>query len=303
MKLSILIVNWNTRDLAVRCIHSVLKTADSLDYEIIVVDNDSQDGSFEALQNLFGYNPLERGKSKFVASRRIKILEASANLGFAKAVNYAYKHSSGEYILLLNPDAEVRDSSLQKLVNYLDTHADAGIVGPKLVNPDGTLQRSVRQFPKVWSSIVVFSGLHRFFRPRKYLMDDFDYGKEGDVDQVMGAALMTRRKIVEELGFMDEKFWLWYEEVDFCKRVKEAGYKVRFYPGAIMMHQGARSFRQVPVYVRKKTVAKSLMYYFRKNGGILDIMIIRAGLPVVLFTAWFFGVLEKTFGLKIKPHV
>lgn len=291
MKLSILIVNWNTRDLAVKCLNSALKNAPPFEFEVIVIDNHSPDGSAEALINLFGSN------------KKIQIIPALRNLGFAKANNLAFERASGEFILLLNPDTEAREGALEKLVRYLEQNPEVGVVGPKLLNPDGTTQPSVRRFPRIWPSVLVFSGLHRFFRPHRYLMEDFDYNQEAEVDQVMGAALLTRRSIISELGFLDEKFWLWYEEVDFCKRVKDAGYQVKYYSKAVVTHQGAQSFSQMNMYERKRAVARSLVYYFQKHGSWFEAILIEIAVPVVLFTAKLLDYLQKVFKFRIKPHV
>lgn len=288
MTLSILIVNWNTRDLVIKCINSILRNLPSFDFEIVVVDNASKDGSADSLTHLYGHN------------RRVKIFQSLRNLGFAKGCNLAYFYSQGEYVMLLNPDTEVIDNSLERLVNYLEERSEIGVIGPRLLNPDGTLQHSVRRFPGIFSSLVVFSGLHRIFQPRRYLMADFDYSREAEVDQVMGAALLTRRKIIERIGFLDEKFWLWYEEVDFCKRVKDAGYKVVFYPKAQIMHIQGQSFSQMEIYFRKRTVARSLIHYFRKHGNRMDVIMIELLLPVVLGIAKFLDYLRRFFGVKVK---
>ena len=290
MKLSILIVNWNTRDLVVNCVNSILNYATDFDFEVVVVDNDSSDGSGDELRRQFGDN------------KNIKIIRASENLGFAKGNNLAFKHSTGEYILLLNPDTKVRPQALQKLVNYMESHKSVGAVGPKIINPDGTTQQSVRQFPRIFTSLLIFSGLHRWFRPKHYLMDGFDYLHEASVDQVMGAAFMTRRVVIEKLGFMDENFWLWYEEVDFCKRVKAAGYDVRFYPNTIVEHHQGQSFSQVSVLQRKKIIFRSLVYYFQKHGRKIDIVMLKVVAPLVFLLAWFFEKLEN-LGMKTKIHV
>ena len=291
MRLSILIVNWNTRDLLIKCINSILKEAPKFDYEIIVVDNNSQDGSVETLTNLLGHN------------KKMRILQSLKNLGFARANNYAFRNSSGEYIFALNPDTEVYPQALEALVSYMKSRPLVGVVGPRLLNPDGTVQKSVRRFPTIWSSALVFSGLHRIFRPRRYLMDDFDYEREAEVDQVMGAALLTRRSIIEKLELFDENFWLWYEEVDFCKRAKDTGYQIKFYPGAQVMHRGAKSFSQLAVFDRKRAAGQSLIYYFKKNGNIFQVLAIGVVVPAVLAAAWFLGHLEKAFKFKVHPHV
>lgn len=291
MKLSILIVNWNTRDLVIRCVNSILAHVPTFLFEIIVVDNHSSDGSVEMLTNLFGPN------------RKIRVIQSLRNLGFARASNLAYKNSTGEYVFLLNPDTEILGEALKNLVSYMDENPGVGVLGPKLVNLDGSLQRSVRRFPGIFSSLLVFSGLHRFVHPRRYLMDDFTYQQVADVDQVMGAALLTRRSLVEKLGLFDENFYLWYEEVDYCKRVKAAGYAVRFYPQASVMHAGAQSFTQLKVFERKKIVAKSLVYYFRKNGSLTQVLAIGIAIPTVLFVALILDRLQKIFGFRLKPYV
>lgn len=291
MKLSILIVNWNTRDLVINCINSILANAPNFDYQIIVVDNYSGDGSVDALVNLFGHN------------KKIEVIQSLRNLGFARGNNLAYQNSAGEYILMLNPDTEVRAEALENLVEYLEAHPEVGILGPQLRNLDGTVQPSVRRFPGIWSGVLVFSGLHRFFRPRRYLMDEFSYEQTAEVDQVMGAALLTRRNIIEKLGFLDENFWLWYEEVDFCKRVKDAGHQVKYYPKAVIMHQGGQSFSQMEVYSRKRAAARSLIYYFRKHGNVLEVLMIEIALPAVLIAAKLLDYLQRGFKFKLKPHV
>ena len=291
MKLSILIVNWNTRDLTVKCLNSIIKYAPLFPYEVIIVDNGSKDGSAAAIANLFGHN------------RKVRLLQSVRNLGFARANNLAYRESMGEFIMLLNPDTEVTGLALEKLVAYLESHQDVGVVGAKLINPDGSVQHSVRKFPGLWSSLCMFSGLHRFFPPRGYLMEGFDYEQEADVDQVMGAALMTRRALVKEIGFLDENFWLWYEEVDFCLRAKNFGYAVRFFPAVQVIHHLGQSFSQVPTYERKRTMARSLVYYFKKNGHLHDVILIRMAIPVVLFSAWVLNRFESILKFKLKTRV
>ena len=287
MRLSILIVNWNTKELVRKCLNSVLENPPAGDFEAVVVDNNSSDGSKEILQKEFG------------SEKQVKLIFSDKNLGFAAGNNLAYKYSSGDYILLLNPDTEVGAGALGELVNYLDGKPDVGIAGPKLLNPDGSLQPSVRRFPDLWSSMLVFSGLHRIFRPKRYLMDGFDCAREQEVDQVMGAALMTRRKIVERVGLFDEKFFLWYEEVDFCKRVKRVSYKVMYYPEVEITHHTAQSFSQLQLWDRKKTAARSLLYYFRKNGNAPEVVLLYLMMPPVLLIAW----LLSGFGIKNRIKV
>ena len=285
MKLSILVVNWNTRDLVLKCVDSVLRNSPDFPFEVIVVDNDSRDGSAEALRDKFG------------SDARVKVISAAANLGFAKANNLAFQESQGQFVLLLNSDTDVRPGALRNLVAYLEAHPRVGVVGPKLLNPDRTTQPSVRRFPGPWSSLLVFSGLHRIIRPKSYLMDGFDYLSEAAVDQVMGACLLTRRSIIDKLGLLDERFYLWYEEVDFCRRVKTAGFDIKYYPGAEVMHHGAQSFSQLGVGERKSVAARSLKHYFRKNGSLVSRAMLGIMLPPILLLSRFVGWLKAILGL------
>lgn len=288
VKLSILIVNWNTRDLVLVCLESILKNPPARPFEIVVVDNGSADGSAAALKERFGGRP------------NVKIIVAAENLGFAAANNLAYQNSSGEYVFLLNPDTAVQPGALTALTDYLDGHAAVGAVGPKILNPDGTVQPSVRRFPKIWSSLLVISGLHRLFRPHRYLADDFDYSREAEVQQVMGAALLTRRAVIDKVGgLFDERFWLWYEEVDFCRRVKTANFKIIYYPRAAIMHHGAAGFSQMAVFARKKAAAESLRHYFRKHGARRDVIFLNLTLPPILLIAKIMSL----FRVKTKIHV
>ncbi|MBI4049999.1 MAG: glycosyltransferase family 2 protein [Candidatus Doudnabacteria bacterium] len=290
MKVSILIVNWNTREHLARCVEAILQNKPPVSFEVIVVDNNSTDGSAAMLRERFGNDS------------RIRIMESGTNLGFAKANNLAFRQSSGEYIFLLNPDTEVRGQAIMDLVAYLDRHAEVGAVGPRLRNPDGSLQPSVRRFPTFFASLLVLSGLHRFIRPTRYFMDDLDYSQEAEVDQVMGAAFMTRRSVIEKLGLFDEFFWLWYEEVDFCKRVYDAGYKIYYYPQAVVMHRGAESFSQLDVFSRKRAAGRSLVYYFWKNGSRLAALAMYLAVAILLGVALLPAAAQKLFGIKSRPH-
>lgn len=290
MKLSTIIVNWNTKDLLMKSLESILANRPPVSFEVIVVDNNSSDGSQEML------------KQRYSGDERIKIIESSVNLGFAKANNIAARESSGEYIFLLNPDTEILGQAIASLVDYLDRHQEVGVVGPRIVNPDGSLQPSVRRFPTFLASLLVLSGLHRFFRPRTYFMDDFDYSRESEVDQVMGAALMTRRAITERLGLFDEKFWLWYEEVDFCRRVKNAGHKIYYYPEGVVVHRGGESFSQLDVFSRKKAVGRSLVHYFHKHGNFFEGLAMRAAVGLILGVALGMAAAQKLFGVRSRPY-
>ena len=274
MDLSILVVNWNAGQALGRCIASVLAHTRGLDYEILVVDNASADGSLAAVQARFGAEP------------RLVLLPQMRNLGFAAANNLAYERSRGDCILLLNPDTELRDNALASLVAFLRSDDTIGVVGPQLRYPDGRLQPSCRRFPRTRHWLVILSGLHRFASMADYYMSDFDHRSQRDVDQVMGSALMTRRSVVDRVGFLDGRFFLWFEEVDYCKRVREAGYRVVFYPQATVVHRGGQSSGLLSRVERRRLLIPSLLLYFRKHGNRLDGLLLGSLVPWSLGLAW-----------------
>lgn len=253
MDLSIIIVSWNTRDLLKKCLASIFAHTRNIKFEIIVVDNNSQDGSQLMIEKDFP---------------QVKLIRNKKNTGFAYANNQAIKESQGRYILLLNPDTELIDNSLEKIIRLNDGHNDWGVIGCKILNPDGSLQKSVRRFPQLKDQILIQLKLHHlpFFNKflSAYLAKDFDYQKQASVDQVMGAFFLTKRELLNRLGLFDERFYLWFEEVDFCQRIKNAGFEVVYTPEINIVHHGAQSFKQLDW--RKQLVWNhSVQHYFFKH--------------------------------------
>ncbi|MFA6386850.1 MAG: glycosyltransferase family 2 protein, partial [Candidatus Paceibacterota bacterium] len=232
---------------------------------------------------------------------QVDLTASQENLGFAKGNNLAIKKSRGRYILLLNPDTEILDNALEKMVRFMDVHPECGIGGCKLLNPDLSLQPSVRAFPDLASQIFILLKIHNFLPHSKaiyrYLAGGFDYEKTQEVDQVMGAFMMIRREVIEKIGLMDETFWLWYEEVDFCKRAKNAGFKILYTPEAKIIHHYGQSFKQELSVKKQKVLNRSLAYYFKKHGTKGEWLVIQILRPLSLALAW----LVQFF--KIKPQV
>lgn len=290
MKLSIIIVNWNTKDLLKRCIESIFYYGKNIDYEIIVIDNASKDSSQEFLsqyKNRKTYsNVLENIR---IDDFRFEIVLNDQNLGFARAVNQGIKLSEGQYILLLNPDAEIKEKTLEKMIEFMENYSDYGIVGGKILNPNGSLQLSVRRFPDFFSQFLILLKLHQFFTYfppiRKYFALDFDYSKTAEIDQAMGSFFMIRRKLIDEIDLFDEKFFVWFEEVDFCKRAKNAGWKIYYYPEAEIIHHGAPSFSQILSLKNQWQFNKSLLYYFKKHHSFLSYLALLMIFPLSLFLA------------------
>ncbi|MCF7954336.1 MAG: glycosyltransferase family 2 protein [Phycisphaerae bacterium] len=257
MKLSIIIVSWNVSDDLQACLSSLRDNPPSAAFEQILVDNNSSDATVETVKKNFP---------------EVKIIENSENKGFATANNQGIGIATGQYVLLLNPDTIVHPGALDTLIEFLDKNPDAGACGPKLINDDGTIQASVRRFPTyrgVLYSHTVCRLLGLFRTPyRKWMMKDFRYDKQTDVDQLMGAALMVRRSAIEKAGLLDSDFFMYFEEVDWCYRIKQAGWRLVFLPDAEITHLGGRSSSQVPL--KRIMTLTSLLAFFRKHRGRLS---------------------------------
>jgi len=265
MKLSIIIVSWNTCELTLKCVKSVFKYLENINFNIYIVDNNSSDNTVVELEKLNYKN--------------LYIIKNKNNLGFAKANNQAIKQATGDFILLLNPDTEFIDDSIIKLIDFAETDSKIGIVGPKLLNSDKTLQRSCRRFPKLIDQIFIQLKFYNFFPNKisaikKYFMLDFDHNEIREVDQIMGAAMLIKRQVFDNIGFLDEKFWLVFEEVDFCKRAKDAGWKIYFYPDCQIIHHKEQSFKQINNFKKQINFNKSLYYYFKKHRPFYELFIL-----------------------------
>jgi GT2 family glycosyltransferase len=234
IRLSIAIVNWNTRDLLLEALASIYASRFDAALEVIVVDNASHDGSATAVTAQFP-------QVKFVAN--------SENVGYAHGNNQAIKSALGTYILLLNPDVVLPPEGLERSVDFMELHPDAGALGIRQVHPDGRLQRSVRGFPTPLSVFWELTGLSRLW-PRSHLlgayrMTWFDYAHIAEVDQPMGTFLLIRRQALEQIGLLDEAFPIFFNEVDWCLRCKRAGWKIYFTPDVEIVHYGGASTAQV----------------------------------------------------------
>ena len=213
MNLSIIIVNYNVKEFLQNFIHSIYKAAQNISYEIIIVDNASDDGSVEFI------------KEKFPD---VKLIANQKNLGFSKANNIGLAQSKGEYLLLLNPDTIVREDTFEKMISFSKNNPDAGLAGCKILNPDGTFQLACRRsFPGPWTSFCKVTGLSNLFPNSKlfarYNLTYLDENKTYEVDAISGSFMMFPRKIYEKIGGLDEQFFMYGEDLDFCYRIQKAG--------------------------------------------------------------------------------
>jgi GT2 family glycosyltransferase/lipopolysaccharide/colanic/teichoic acid biosynthesis glycosyltransferase len=227
--LSIAIVNYNTKELLEECLHSLLRHPPSCDYEILVIDNASSDGSLDMVRDGFP---------------EVKLTPNPRNVGYAAAVNQAFRSSSSEFVLVLNPDVLVTEGSIDALYAYMRGHPRVGIAGAKLLNPDGSLQYSCRKFYTFKTLLYRRTFLGKIFSGSpvvsEHLMARWDHAEPRQVDWVLGACMMIRRSAVEEVGPADERFFLYFEDVDWCFRMKSRGWEVHYYPDSVMMHHHRR---------------------------------------------------------------
>jgi len=253
MHLSIIIISWNTRDLLAACLDSVYAHPPEGEFEVIVVDNASTDGSAQMVRERFP---------------QVRLIENKTNVGFARANNQAIAVSQGEQILLLNSDTVVLAGALEVLMQFMMTHPQTGAAGARLLNPDGSLQTSCSPFPtlgrEAWR---LFYGDQ--LKPLAiYPMQDWDITTPRPVDVLLGACLMVRRAVLDQVGLLDESYFMYSEEVDLCLRIRQAGWSIHWIPAAQIIHYGAQSSNQIPERMFLQ-LHRSKVLYLRKHAGRL----------------------------------
>ncbi|WP_448592045.1 glycosyltransferase family 2 protein [Thermoflexus hugenholtzii] len=254
MDVSVIVVSWNVWSWLAPCLRSIRQALGRLEGEIIVVDNASTDGTPERVREAFP---------------EVRLLINPANRGFPAANNQGMAVARGRYFFLLNPDTVVLDQAIEDLVTFADAHPDVGVVGPQLLNPDGSVQSSRRRFPTFWTALFESTWWQpwapRFILAHYYVLDRPDHEIQ-EVDWVTGAAMLVRREVVERVGPMDEGFFMYAEELDWCRRIRQAGWRVFYYPPAKVIHYGGRSSDQVPA-LQHLAFQRSKIRYFRKHHG------------------------------------
>jgi len=267
--LSIIIVNYNTKKLLGECIKSVLASKLSFSFEIIVVDNGSSDGSGEYLRKLKKEN--------------IKIIENKKNLGFGKANNQGMKLAAGEYILLLNSDTKVVGDVIEKAVNWMEKRRQVGVLGCTLLNKDGSIQPSVGYLPRLskiflWSlGVSNFPLLRVIFKPYHVNYPSF-YEKEAEVGWVTGAFFLLRAEVYEKTGGFDKKLFMYGEEIEWCSRIKKAGFGIYYSPAGAIFHLKGASGAGFGKMIASEY--KGLVYYFAKHKAGWEMPILRFLLTV-----------------------
>lgn len=256
MKLSVIIVSWNVRDLLDRCLQSLYRQADEVgSVEVIVVDNNSADGTDAMIEARYPQTTL---------------IKNTMNHGFARANNQGFSRATGELFLALNPDTELVDGCLVNAVAVMTSQPRIGILGVTHRNPDGSLQPSVRRLPTIRAMSLIFLKLAKIFPHaqalQRYYAVDFNYREPAAVEQTAGSFLLMRKIMLDAIGVFDEKFFLWFEEVDLCRRAAAAGWRVWYTPEAKIIHFGGQSFKQALTIRNQLRFFRSCVRYFRKHG-------------------------------------
>lgn len=253
--LSICIVSFNTRDLLQECLNSLYSDSARSSFELIIADNGSTDGTREMLMEQFP---------------QVKVILNPTNLGYTTPMNQALRAGSGRYLMQLNPDTVIQPGVLDGLADFMDVHLQAGICTPKVLNRDGSLQKQCRRSAaRPWDAISYVLGLSALF-PRsrlfgRYLMTYLPEDETSEVEAVSGSCMLIRREVIDQIGYLDEQFFAYQEDADFCFRARKAGWKIYYYPAVIIIHFGGHGGSRSVPYQGIYAWHRSFYLYYRKH--------------------------------------
>lgn len=299
VEISIVIVSWNTKDFLLECLESIKAQPPSVSMEIIVVDNASTDGSPEAVENKYP---------------DVHLIKNDQNYGFAKANNIGLKESKGRYLCLINSDVKVMPECLTYLYEYIENNPSIGMIGPRILNADLTLQCTCRHFPSLWNGFCSATALYRIFPQSKIFSSDqmfyFKHDFAREIDVLAGCFLMVRRKAFEQVGYLDDQFFMYAEDIDWCKRFWQTGWSIVFFPAAVSVHYGGASSANEPLRF-SMAQERSLLQYWTKHHSMLSkillfcLLVLQHTLRIlpVAFLYVFKPQARKTKLLQLKTHL
>ena len=283
MKLSIIIVSWNVSKLLEKCLESIIDHTQGIEYEIFVVDNASKDNSVKMVMEKFP---------------DVNLIGSNTNLGFARANNLALEQARGEYVLFMNPDMELTENSFPKLINLMDKDKNIALSTCQLNYPDETLQKNIKNNPGFYDQLLILLKLHHLIKPKclkQFLAKNFDYTKEQEVKQIMGAFVFSRGEIIKKIDGWDDNFFIWWEDLDLCKQIQELGLKIIYTPITKIIHHESKCFAQQLSLEKQKRFNKGMQIYFKKHHNFFAYLILSILSPVSLLLAWISQI------IKIKP--
>jgi N-acetylglucosaminyl-diphospho-decaprenol L-rhamnosyltransferase len=282
MTVSVVVVSWNTRDLLRNCLLTVEKEARVLQHgelEVFVVDNGSTDGTVEMLRKSFP---------------SVELIANTENAGFAAANNQALARCKGDFVLLLNPDTEMKAGSLHEMIRFLKSRLYVGAVGPLLIGPDGSMQESCYPRPTLFRELWRLLYLDRLYRLAVYPMAQWTLDRPRQVETVQGACILIKHSVLDEIGLLDQDFFIYTEEIDLCRRIITAGWRVYWLPTATVIHYGGQSTRQA-VSQMFIELYRSKLHYFRKHNGwaggfVYKLILLICIIPRLLLPPFAWGV-------------
>ncbi|MBM4330471.1 MAG: glycosyltransferase family 2 protein [Deltaproteobacteria bacterium] len=255
-ELSIIVVNFNSSAFILKCLATLKEAFAGKTHEVIVIDNHSWDESCWLIREKYPH---------------LLLIENDKNLGYARAVNQGFRKAKGKYLLILNPDVQLLSGSIDKMTYFLEGNPEVGLLLPKLINPDGSLQLSCRTFYDFSTFLFRRTPLGKIFPNhtiiRRHLMMDWDHGEVREVDWGLGACMFLRREALKGERIFDERFFLYFEDVDLCLRMKQEGWKVVYYPEAVMVHTHVRQSADGLFNYAKWEHFKSLIKFYCKHRG------------------------------------
>ena len=285
---SVIIVSWNTQDILRNCLRSIYEQGGDVDFEVIVIDNASTDGSAEMVRKDFP---------------QVILIENSENRGFAAANNQGIAIIKGRYVLLLNSDTIILDNAIDKTLYFADAHPESAVVGCRVLNPDRTLQRTCFMFPSILNMLLSSTYLYKLFPKNKFFgreqMAWWDRSDVREVEVVTGCFMLIRQKAIQQVGTMDEQFFMYGEETDLCYRFRQAGWKVMFTPVCEIIHLGGQSSRQK----RSKMILQlrgSILLFMKKHNSSLKYALACLLVALFFFLRVPYWLLRAVFSRKNK---
>lgn len=276
--ISIIILSWNTKNILKDCLQSIKKSRSKWEFEIIVVDNGSTDGSAQMVEKDF---------------KKVILIKNKKNLGYGAGNNMGIKKASGNYLLFLNSDTLVKGKAIEEMADFLESRSEVGMVGPKLLNEDGSDQPSAGKFPGLKVSFIMLFA-------ERFLGSKFaraSYSRIKQVDWVMGASMMTRRDVIGKAGVMDEGIFMYMDEVEWCYRIKKQGFKIIFLPDPKIVHlwqKSSTSGREAPIL----NIYRGLIYFYKKHLPSWKLPILILMLRTKAVISIFIGVIKNNAYLK-----
>lgn len=261
------------------CFDSVAKSQ-GVSYELIIVDNGANDAT----------------KGLLLSYEDAQYIRNTENRGFAAAVNQGMTVAKGRYVLLLNPDTSFEPDVLKKMIDHLDSDENVGIGSSVIRYPNGEIQESIRRFPKMTDQLLILLKIPHIFKRNKivdrYMMREADPMQTQDVDSIMGAFMFIRRDLMEEIGLFDERYFIWFEEVDYCKMAHDAGWKIRHYGDVEITHHKGHTFGKIATLRKQKWIRSSLRKYIKKHHGVFPWLLLWALTPKFIGLALMASVIK-----------